>query len=51
MEQLSIKYSVYGDNMTKYKIVTMPGDGIGKVVLPETLKVLDAVEFDAEYIH
>ncbi len=37
--------------MTKYKIVTMPGDGIGKVVLPEALKVLDAVGFDAEYIH
>jgi len=37
--------------MIKYKIVTMPGDGIGKVVLPEALKVLDAVGFDAEYIH
>jgi len=36
--------------MTKYKIVTMPGDGIGKVVLPEAIKVLDAVGFDAEYI-
>lgn len=45
------RYSIYGDNMIKYKIVTMPGDGIGKVVLPEALKVLDAVEFDAEYIH
>jgi len=37
--------------MIKYKIVTMQGDGIGKVVLPEALKVLDAVGFDAEYIH
>ena len=33
------------------KIVTMPGDGIGKVVLEETLRVLDAVGFDAEYAH
>ncbi len=37
--------------MGKYKIVTMPGDGIGKVVLPEALKVLDATGFNAEYIH
>jgi 3-isopropylmalate dehydrogenase len=28
----------------------MPGDGIGKTVLPEALRVLDAVGFDAEYI-
>ncbi len=32
------------------KIVTMPGDGIGKVVLPEALRVLDAVGFEADYI-
>ena len=31
-------------------IVTMPGDGIGKVVLPEAIRVLDAVGFEAEYI-
>ena len=37
--------------MAKYKIVTMPGDGIGNQVLPEALRVLDAVDFDAEYIH
>ena len=37
--------------MTKYKIVTMPGDGIGKVVLNEAIRVLDAVGFDADYIH
>ncbi|OYT30119.1 3-isopropylmalate dehydrogenase [Thermoplasmatales archaeon ex4572_165] len=37
--------------MAKNKIVIMPGDGIGKVVLPEALRVLDAVGFDAEYIH
>ncbi len=32
-------------------IVTMPGDGIGKTVLPEALKVLAAVGFEAEYVH
>jgi 3-isopropylmalate dehydrogenase len=29
----------------------MPGDGIGNQVLPEALRLLKAVEFDAEYIH
>ena len=29
----------------------MPGDGIGKVVLDEAIRVLDAAGFDAEYIH
>jgi len=33
------------------KVVSMPGDGIGKVVLPEAIRVLDAVGFEAEYIH
>ncbi|MEJ2218681.1 MAG: isocitrate/isopropylmalate family dehydrogenase, partial [Gemmatimonadota bacterium] len=33
------------------KIVIMPGDGIGKVVLPESLRVLEAVGFEAEYVH
>jgi len=37
--------------MAKYAVVTMPGDGIGKIVLPEALRVLDAVGFDAQYIH
>jgi isocitrate dehydrogenase (NAD+) len=32
-------------------IVTMPGDGIGKTVLPEALRILDAAGFKAEYIH
>ncbi len=32
-------------------IVAMPGDGIGKTVLPEAIRVLEAVNFDAEYIH
>jgi len=29
----------------------MPGDGIGKIVLKESLRVLDAAGFDAEYVH
>jgi 3-isopropylmalate dehydrogenase len=29
----------------------MPGDGIGKVVLPEAVRVLDAVGFEADYVH
>ncbi|MDY0295827.1 MAG: isocitrate/isopropylmalate family dehydrogenase [Acidobacteriota bacterium] len=37
--------------MAKRTIVTMPGDGIGKIVLPEAVRVLDAVGFDAEYVH
>ncbi|MBI4860108.1 MAG: isocitrate/isopropylmalate dehydrogenase family protein [Candidatus Riflebacteria bacterium] len=37
--------------MAKHTIVTMPGDGIGKVVLPEAVRVLEKVGFDAEYVH
>ncbi len=37
--------------MAKHTIVTMPGDGIGRIVLEESLRVLDAAGFDAEYIH
>jgi isocitrate dehydrogenase (NAD+) len=37
--------------MAKRTVVTMPGDGIGKVVLPEALRVLDAVGFEADYLH
>jgi isocitrate/isopropylmalate dehydrogenase len=37
--------------MAKRKIVAMPGDGIGKVVLDEAIRVLDAAGFDAEYVH
>jgi 3-isopropylmalate dehydrogenase len=29
----------------------MPGDGIGNQVLPEAIRVLDAVGFEAEYLH
>ena len=32
------------------KIVKMPGDGIGKVVLDEAIRVLDSAGFDAEYV-
>jgi 3-isopropylmalate dehydrogenase len=37
--------------MSKYTVVTMPGDGIGNQVLPEALRVLKQVEFDADYVH
>jgi len=32
-------------------IVAMPGDGIGKTVLPESIRVLDAVGFNADYVY
>ncbi|GMR25641.1 MAG: isocitrate/isopropylmalate dehydrogenase family protein [Ignavibacteria bacterium] len=32
-------------------IVSLPGDGIGKIVLPEAVRVLNAVGFKADYIH
>src|SRR5512147_1641956 len=35
----------------KRTIVTMPGDGIGKTVLPESIRVLEAVGFEADYVH
>ena len=37
--------------MAKQTIVTMPGDGIGNQVLPEALRLLNAVGFEAEYVH
>lgn len=37
--------------MAKRTIVTLPGDGIGKVVLEETIRVLDAAGFEADYVH
>lgn len=37
--------------MARYTVVAMPGDGIGGVVLPEAIRVLDAVGFDADYVH
>jgi isocitrate dehydrogenase (NAD+) len=36
--------------MAQHTVVTMPGDGVGKSVLPQALRVLDAVGFDAEYV-
>jgi 3-isopropylmalate dehydrogenase len=36
--------------MAKRTIVTLPGDGIGKPVLDETIRVLDAAGFEADYI-
>lgn len=37
--------------MAKRTIVSMPGDGIGKNVLKEAVRVLDAAGFEADYIH
>lgn len=37
--------------MAKRTVVLLPGDGIGKVVTPEAVRVLDAVGFAAEYVH
>ena len=37
--------------MTTHTVVTMPGDGIGQTVLPEAIRVLEAVGFEAEYVH
>jgi 3-isopropylmalate dehydrogenase len=37
--------------MARFTVVSMPGDGIGRVVLPEAVRVLDTVGFDAEYVH
>jgi isocitrate dehydrogenase (NAD+) len=36
--------------MGKRTIVTLPGDGIGKIVLNESLRVLNAAGFNADYI-
>ncbi len=32
-------------------IVSMPGDGIGKVVLPEAIRLMEAAGFNANYVH
>jgi isocitrate/isopropylmalate dehydrogenase len=37
--------------MAKHKIVILPGDGIGKIVMNEALRVLVEAGFDAEFIH
>jgi 3-isopropylmalate dehydrogenase len=36
--------------MARRTIVAMPGDGIGRTVLPESIRVLDAAGFEAEYV-
>lgn len=36
--------------MQKRTIVAMPGDGIGRVVLDEAIRVLDSAGFEAEYV-
>jgi len=36
--------------MSKHTIVTMPGDGIGRVVMEEAIRVMEAAGFDARYI-
>ncbi len=37
--------------MTKRTIVAMPGDGIGGVVLKAAIRVLDAANFEADYVN
>ncbi len=37
--------------MAKYKIAMLPGDGVGIEVMEAAKLVLDALEFDAEYIY
>jgi len=37
--------------MAKRTIVTLPGDGIGGVVLDQAIRVLDSAGFDADYVH
>lgn len=37
--------------MNTRTIVSMPGDGIGKTVLPATIRVLDKAGFEAKYVH
>ena len=36
--------------MARRTVVAMPGDGIGKVVLPEAVRVLGAVGFEADWV-
>ncbi len=37
--------------MSKRTVVLMPGDGIGKTVLPEAVRVLEAAGFEADYVN
>ena len=36
--------------MSKRTVVIMPGDGIGNQVLPEAIRALEAVGFEADYV-
>ncbi len=36
--------------MSKRTIVLLPGDGIGKTVLPEAVRVMEAAGFEADYV-
>ncbi|MCD4751046.1 MAG: hypothetical protein K8R59_16865 [Thermoanaerobaculales bacterium] len=36
--------------MAKRTVVVMPGDGIGKLVMPEALRVLEAAGFEADWV-
>jgi isocitrate/isopropylmalate dehydrogenase len=38
-------------SIAKRKVVTLPGDGIGAVVLQQAIRVLEAAGFNADYIH
>ena len=37
--------------MAKPVIVTLPGDGIGRIVLQQAIRVLNAAGFEADYVH
>ncbi len=37
--------------MAKRTIVTLPGDGIGNIVMVQALRVLHSAGFDADYVH
>ncbi|UCF64912.1 MAG: isocitrate/isopropylmalate dehydrogenase family protein [bacterium] len=37
--------------MSKYRIAWLPGDGVGNDVMEAARLVLDALKFDAEYVH
>jgi isocitrate dehydrogenase (NAD+) len=37
--------------MSRRVVVAMPGDGIGNTVLPEAIRVLNKVGFEADYVH
>jgi len=49
--EMSIFSNYTGIFFMKRTIVSMPGDGIGKTVLPEAIRVLNAAGFEADYVH